>query len=164
MTSGHACQAPAQDFKGQASKGWGMLPCAFPLCVRVCVHARVCECACVCAHVCVCVHACVCVPAYVCECVCVHACMCVRVRVCVCVCTPSCFSRVQLFVTLWTVVFPLPGMPAQFRCHCPQEDRGLVVLESVSGDANYLLPIDQSRTLGVTHFPPFSPSPQPSHP
>ena len=101
-------------------------------------------------------HACVCVPAYVCECVCVHACMCVRVRVCVCVCvcTPSCFSRVQLFVTLWTVVFPLPGMPAQFRCHCPQEDRGLVVLESVSGDANYLLPIDQSRTLGVTHFPP----------
>ena len=95
MTSGHACQAPAQDFKGQASKGWGMLPCAFPLCVRVCVHAHVCVSVRVCAHVCVCVHACVCVPAYVCECVCVRACMCVRVRVCVCVCVRQAASVVS---------------------------------------------------------------------
>ena len=85
MTSGHTCQSAAQDFKGQASKGWGTPPCAFPLCVCVCV------------------------------CVCVHA------HVCVCVCVHQAASIVSDSVTLWTVVFPLSGMPLSSDATVPRK-------------------------------------------
>ena len=129
MTSGHTCQSAAQDFKGQAGKGWGTPPCAFPLCVCVCVR--------VCARTCVGVYACVCMP--------------VSVRVC----APSCLNPVRLCDPMDCSIPPARDAP-QLRRHCPQEDRGLVLLESVSGDGNYLLPIDQTRTIGVTHFSPLS--------
>ena len=86
-----------------------------------------------------------------CVCVCVCVCMPVSVRVC----APSCLNRVRLCDPMDCSIPPARDAP-QLRRHCPQEDRGLVLLESVSGDGNYLLPIDQTRTLGVTHFSPLS--------
>ena len=76
----------------------------------------VCVCACVCTHVCVCVCVCVCMP--------------VSVRVC----APSCLNRVRLCDPMDCSIPPARDAP-QLRRHCPQEDRGLVLLESVSGDS-----------------------------